>query len=88
MVFLLFLILNLRLIRIMRLTSDAFGTYIVAGIVSMFAFHFLVNIGMTMGIMPITGIPLTFVSYGGSALITAMFGIGLALSINLRRYQH
>jgi rod shape determining protein RodA len=86
-VFALFLILILRLIRIMRLTTDAFGCYIMAGLISMYAFHFLINTGMTMGIMPVTGIPLTFLSYGGSALVTAMAGIGLALSIHIRRYQ-
>jgi rod shape determining protein RodA len=86
-VFVLFLIICLRLIRIMNITSDAFGSYIVAGLISMYAFHFLINVGMTMGIMPITGIPLMFVSYGGSALFTAMTGIGLALSVHVRRYQ-
>ena len=48
LVFSLFLIINLRLIRIMRITTDAFGSYIAAGLVSMYAFHFLVNVGMTM----------------------------------------
>ena len=86
-VFVLFLIISLRMIRIMKITTDPFGSYIVAGIVSMYAFHFLINIGMTMGIMPITGIPLTFVSYGGSALVSAMAGIGLAMSVHVRRYQ-
>jgi rod shape determining protein RodA len=88
LVFALFLIILLRLIRIMRLTSDAFGSFIVAGLVSMYAFHFFINIGMTMGIMPITGIPLMFVSYGGSALVTSLLGIGLASSIYVRRYLH
>ncbi|MCL2601328.1 MAG: rod shape-determining protein RodA [Treponema sp.] len=87
-VFSLFLLIILRLIRIMRITIDSFGANIVAGLASMYAFHFFINVGMTMGIMPVTGIPLTFVSYGGSALISAMAGIGLALSIYVRRYQH
>ena len=87
LVFTLFLIICLRLIRIMRITTDSFGSNIVAGLASMYAFHFFINVGMTMGIMPITGIPLMFVSYGGSALISAMTGIGLALSIHVRRYQ-
>jgi rod shape determining protein RodA len=87
-VFALFLIVLFRLIRIMRLTSDFFASYIVAGLISMYAFHFVVNVGMTMGIMPITGIPLMFVSYGGSALIASMLGIGLASSIYVRRYLH
>ena len=85
-VFALFLIINLRLIKIMRTTTDSFGSFIVAGLVSMYSFHFIINVGMTMGIMPITGIPLMFVSYGGSALLTAMTGIGLALSVHVRRY--
>jgi rod shape determining protein RodA len=87
-VFALFMVLILRLIRIMRITIDSFGANIVAGLASMYAFHFFINVGMTMGIMPITGIPLMFVSYGGSALISAMAGIGLALSVYVRRYQH
>jgi rod shape determining protein RodA len=88
MVFALFLLLILRLVRIMKTTPDPFGRYIVAGLAGMYAFHFLINVGMTMGVMPITGIPLLFMSYGGSALITAMAGIGLALSVHIRRFQH
>ncbi|MDR1072746.1 MAG: rod shape-determining protein RodA [Treponema sp.] len=84
-VFALFLVINLRLIRIMRLASNPFGVYITAGLSSVFAFHFLVNVGMAMGIMPITGIPLTFMSYGGSALLAAMIGIGLVESVYVRR---
>ena len=88
LVFALFLIINLRLIRIMRIAADTYGSYIVAGLASMFAFHFMINVGMTMGIMPITGIPLMFLSYGGSALFTAMIGIGLAMSVHVRRYHY
>ena len=83
----LFLLVCLRLIRLMTITSDTFGAYIAAGLTSMYAFHFLVNTGMAMGIMPITGIPLLFMSYGGSALISAMVGIGLAMSIHVRRFD-
>ena len=88
LVFTLFLIITLRLIRLMRITADTFGSYIAGGLTSIYVFHFMVNIGMTIGIMPITGIPLLFVSYGGSALITAMIGIGLAQSIHVRRYLY
>jgi rod shape determining protein RodA len=87
LVFLLFLIIVLRLVRIMKTTTDPFGIYITAGLSGMYIFHFLVNVGMTMGIMPITGIPLHFMSYGGSSIISAMTGIGLALSIHVRRYR-
>ena len=83
----LFLLICLRLIRLTKITSDTFGAYISAGLAAMYAFHFLVNTGMAMGIMPITGIPLLFMSYGGSALIAAMIGIGLAMSIHIRRFD-
>jgi rod shape determining protein RodA len=84
----LFLIICLRLINIMKNTSDSFGAFITAGLSGMYIFHFLINVGMTMGIMPITGIPLLFMSYGGSAIISAMAGVGLALSVYIRRHQH
>jgi rod shape determining protein RodA len=86
LVFVLFMLICLRLIRIIHATSDTFGSYITAGLSGMYIFHFLINVGMTMGIMPITGIPLLFMSYGGSAIISAMTGIGLALSIHVRRF--
>ena len=88
LLFALFLTVCLRLIRIMRITTDTFGSLIVSGLLFMYGFHFLVNVGMTMGIMPITGIPLSFVSYGGSALVSSMIGIGLALSVYIRRFVH
>jgi rod shape determining protein RodA len=88
LVFSLFLVLSLRLIRIMKTTSDPYGAYIAAGLSSVYVFHFLVNVGMTMGVMPITGIPLLFMSYGGSSLLAAMTGIGLAMSIYVHRYEH
>jgi rod shape determining protein RodA len=87
LIFALFLLICLRLVRIIRTTSDPFGAYICAGLSAMYIFHFMVNVGMTMGIMPITGIPLLFMSYGGSSLVSAMTGIGLALSIHVRRFS-
>jgi rod shape determining protein RodA len=88
LVFSLFLVIILRLMRIVRTAADPFGAYICAGLAGIFVFHFLINVGMTMGIMPITGIPLLFMSYGGSSIISAMVGIGLALSIHVRRFLH
>jgi len=64
---------------------DTFGLYVAAGIVAMLAFHVLVNIGMTLGIMPITGIPLPFISYGGSSLVTCLMAVGVLLNIHLQR---
>jgi len=53
----------------------------------MISFHFIINVGMTMGIMPITGLPLLFMSYGGSSIISSMTGIGVVLSIYIRRFN-
>jgi rod shape determining protein RodA len=86
-VFLLYLVICQRLLTTMKITVDPFAKYICSGLTGMFGFHFLINVGMTMGIMPITGIPLLFMSYGGSAALSAMIGIGLALSIYIRRYN-
>ena len=84
-VFVLYGLIFLRTLKIMR-NSTGYGLYIAAGILGMFFFHFFVNIGMVMGIMPITGIPLLFLSYGGSSLWTAMAAVGLLMSINYHRY--
>lgn len=85
-VFTLYLIIMLRTVHIMRKTPSSYGLLIASGILAMFFFHFVVNTGMVMGIMPITGIPLLFLSYGGSSLWTAMTCVGLLMSINYRRY--
>ena len=65
--------------------EDFFGKLIITGILAMFFFHFMINAGMVMGVMPITGIPLLFLSYGGSSLWTAMLASGLVVGINLRQ---
>ena len=62
-------------------TSDRFGRLVIIGVASMMIFHVFENIGMNIGVMPITGIPLPFVSYGGSNLIANMAGIGLVLNV-------
>lgn len=74
-----------RALRIAALSRDLFGTLIAAGIAALWSFQVFVNVGMTMGIMPITGIPLPFVSYGGSSLITNFIAVGLLLNVHMRR---
>jgi rod shape determining protein RodA len=74
-----------RGLRIAMLSKDPFGTFVAVGVSAMIAMQVFVNIGMTVGIMPITGIPLPFLSYGGSALIADFIGIGLLQSIHMRR---
>ncbi|MDE2572582.1 MAG: rod shape-determining protein RodA [bacterium] len=68
-------------------SRDKFGALLGVGLVAMFAFHILVNVGMTLGIMPITGIPLPFMSFGGSALITNFMAIGVLLNIYMQRHR-
>jgi rod shape determining protein RodA len=75
-----------RTFRIALLSKDPFGTFLAVGVGGMIAIQVFVNIGMTIGIMPITGIPLPFVSYGGSALIADFIGIGLLLNVHMRRF--
>jgi rod shape determining protein RodA len=84
-VLLLFALLIWRAVRIALLAKDPFGTYLAAGIASMLAIQVFVNVGMTLGIMPITGIPLPFVSYGGSSFLTNCAAVGLLLNIHMRR---
>ena len=79
-------ILLWRAFRVAMLSKDPFGTYIAAGIAAMFAIQMFVNVGMTVGIMPITGIPLPFVSYGGTSLIANYMAVGMLLSIQMRRH--
>ena len=76
-----------RLWRIAVLSSDFFGTLVTVGVLAMFAFQVFENIGMTLGIMPITGLPLPFMSYGGSAAIVSFAAIGLALNVHMRRFS-
>ncbi len=83
----LFFLLIYRFINIAINAKDNFGYLICAGIASMVIFHVVVNIGMTTGIMPVTGIPLPMFSYGGSSMITNLAAIGLVLNINMRRQK-
>jgi rod shape determining protein RodA len=75
-----------RAFRVALLSKDQFGTYVAAGIATMLALQTFVNIGMNVGIMPITGIPLPFVSYGGSSLLVNAAAIGVLESIHMRRF--
>ena len=87
LVFALYLMILIKLLLIIRKCSNRYGCYICSGILGMFIFHFIVNVGMVMGMMPITGIPLLFLSYGGSSLLTAMSCIGFMMSVNCRKNE-
>ncbi|MFO8060933.1 MAG: rod shape-determining protein RodA [Bacillota bacterium] len=67
--------------------GDRYGAVLVGGVVAMLLFRVVVNVGMTVGIMPITGLPLPFVSYGGTALVADLICVGLVLNVGMRRHR-
>ncbi|WP_251421548.1 rod shape-determining protein RodA [Veillonella agrestimuris] len=87
-VLLLLFLLIYRSIHVAYTCNDRFGMLLAVGIGAMLAFEVLINIGMTMGIMPVTGIPLPFISYGVSALTTNMISIGILLNISMQRTKY
>ena len=86
-VFGLFFILLRRCSSLLKSAKDSYAIYVVAGIMGMIFFHFMINAGMAMGIMPVTGIPLFFLSYGGTSLWAIMVAMGFLLGISARRYR-
>jgi len=85
--FILYGILFFRCVFLIETCKDRFSQFVIGGLLGIFAFHFMINIGMAMGIMPVTGIPLYFVSYGGSSLWTGLISIGILTGISARRYS-
>ena len=86
-IIILYVILITKAIYVAKTAKDNLGSYIAMGIAGIFFFHMVENIGMTMGLLPITGIPLPFVSYGGSSLLSNFIMIGLLLNISGRRQK-
>lgn len=87
-VLILFLIILLRVLKIASTSKDEFLSLTLAGIVSVYLVHLMINVGMTIGIMPVIGIPLPFVSYGGSSLLVNMFMLGVAANIYRTRKNY
>jgi len=80
-----YILILLRMLYLAWFTRDKFGRLIIIGVMGMLLFHVLENIAMTLGLMPITGIPLPFLSYGGSNMMTNMGGVGLVLNATRNR---
>lgn len=80
-----YLLIILRMLYLARYTRDKFGMLVIIGVMAMLLFHVFENIGMTLGLMPITGIPLPFLSFGGSNMVTNMGGVGLVLCVTKNR---
>ncbi|NLJ81113.1 MAG: rod shape-determining protein RodA [Firmicutes bacterium] len=81
----LFLFIIWRGFRIAYLAKDIYGTLLAAGATSIFFFHLVINVGMTLGIMPITGLPLPFITAGGSTMVTSLMAVAIILNVGLRR---
>ena len=82
----LYLMVLLRLLKNMETAPDRSGSLLLAGVFSLLAFHLLVNVGMVIGFMPVTGIPLPLMSYGGSATVSTFLMLGLVMSVRMRRF--
>jgi rod shape determining protein RodA len=83
-ILILYLILLLRGFSIARRTNDPFGRLVCTGVIAWFAFQLFENIGMTLGLMPMTGVPLPFISYGGSSMFATLIGFGLLQNVHAR----
>lgn len=83
----LFALLLLRIWRIAHLSKDMLGTYLCAGVFTMILWQLFQNVAMTIGIMPVTGLPMPFISYGGSSLVTFFALLGLVQNVHMRRYR-
>ena len=81
----LYALLVIRLLYLATQAKDRMGMFIIVGVTCMYMAHIFENIGMTMGLMPVTGIPLPFVSYGGSSMLTNLLGLGLVECVAMRR---
>lgn len=86
-VLLLYSIMIWRGLRIAMLAKDTYGMLLASGAVSIFFFHLIINVGMTIGMMPITGLPLPFITAGGSTMLTSLMAIGIILNVGLRRQK-
>jgi rod shape determining protein RodA len=84
LLFALYLVLFLRLLRIILITPHAYGRLMVTGTLAMILFQFVVNVGMNLGLLPVAGLPLPFISYAPAALLTMMIGIGIAENVVMR----
>ncbi|HSO98768.1 MAG TPA: FtsW/RodA/SpoVE family cell cycle protein, partial [Solirubrobacteraceae bacterium] len=80
----LYALLIWRTLRIVTMSKNLYGTLIAGGVLAMFMFQVFVNVGMTIGIMPITGVPLPLMSYGGSSVIVTFLALGLLESIHIQ----
>ena len=85
-VLLLYFIVLMRLTQNAQTAPDRAGTFLVMGVVAVLSFHILVNVGMVVGFMPVTGIPLPLMSYGGSSVLFMFLALGMVMNVRMRRF--
>ncbi len=85
-VLLLYFIVLMRLTQNAQTAPDRAGTFVIMGVVAVLSFHILVNVGMVVGFMPVTGIPLPLMSYGGSSVLFMFLALGIVMNIRMRRF--
>ncbi len=85
-VLLLYFLVLMRLISNAQTAPDRAGAFIMMGVVAVLAFHVLVNVGMVVGFMPVTGIPLPLMSYGGSSVLFTFLALGIVMNVRMRRF--
>jgi rod shape determining protein RodA len=84
----LYLLVLWRMLETARLARDRLGAFLVAGVSATFAFQVVYNVGMVAGLVPVKGLPLPLMSYGGSSIVSSLMGIGLVLSVRMRRFAN
>ena len=87
-VLILFLLVLLRGLKIGGTVKNRYGSFLAIGITAIFASHIFINIGMSVGLLPVIGVPLPFLSYGGSALITSMIMVGILMNLYANRKEY
>ena len=83
----LYLVLALRGLDTARKAKDDFGRTLALGVTFMFLIYFFINVGMTLGLTPVVGVPLPFMSYGGTALLSNLIAVGILINIRTRRFE-
>jgi rod shape determining protein RodA len=86
LILVLYFVLLMRLIQKAQTASDRAGTMLIMGVASILAFHILVNVGMVLGMMPVAGIPLPLMSYGGSSVMFTFLALGIVMNVRMRRF--
>ncbi|MBI2682746.1 MAG: rod shape-determining protein RodA [Acidobacteriales bacterium] len=86
LVLLLYFVVLMRLVQNAQMAADRAGTLLIMGIAAVLVFHILVNVGMVVGIMPVTGIPLPLMSYGGSSVMFTFLALGIVMNVRMRRF--